>query len=274
MCCCTTPRTAVQGPACRDLIEVEAESVAYLVAAHHGLDTADYTFAYIAGWAGRDNEAITSTARRVLDTARTLIAATDPATTRDPTVAAELAATAQAQSDRRAGDRDGRGRDPPPAGRRPRPGQRPAAGAPARRADLVPGPSRAGRVHRGGHRPRVHPRRSPRVRGRVRPGIVDRAGRPPAHPRAHRHRPAGRRGRGHRPPRSADRPVPGPDHLPDPRPDSVSSGSPPGTPPGTPTPPSTSTPRPAPCTTSPGCCSAPSTCPPAATTRRPSPPSC
>ena len=72
--------------------------MAYLVAAHHGLDTADYTFAYIAGWAGRDNEAITSTARRVLDTARTLIAATDPATSPDPAVAAELAATAQAQT--------------------------------------------------------------------------------------------------------------------------------------------------------------------------------
>ena len=92
------PADRGQGPVCRDLIEVEAESVAYLVAAHHGLDTADYTFAYIAGWAGRDNEAITSTARRVLDTARTLIAATDPATSPDPTVAAELAATAQAQT--------------------------------------------------------------------------------------------------------------------------------------------------------------------------------
>ena len=92
------PADRSEGPACRDLIEVEAESVAYLVAAHHGLDTADYTFAYIAGWAGRDNEAITSTARRVLDTARTLIAATDPATSPDPTVAAELAATAQAQT--------------------------------------------------------------------------------------------------------------------------------------------------------------------------------
>ena len=43
------PADRGRGPACRDLIEVEAESVAYLVAAHHGLDTADYTFAYIAG---------------------------------------------------------------------------------------------------------------------------------------------------------------------------------------------------------------------------------
>ena len=92
------PRDRSEGPVCRDLIEVEAESVAYLVAAHHGLDTADYTFAYIAGWAGRDNEAITSTARRVLDTARILIAATDPAASPDPTVAADLVATAQAQT--------------------------------------------------------------------------------------------------------------------------------------------------------------------------------
>jgi DNA primase catalytic core len=62
---------------CRGLVEVEAESVAYLVAAHHGLDTAGYTFAYIAGWAGRDDTAVQDTATRVLHVARTLIDATD-----------------------------------------------------------------------------------------------------------------------------------------------------------------------------------------------------
>jgi antirestriction protein ArdC len=38
---------------CRGQREVEAESVAYLVAAHYGLDTASYSFAYVTGWAQR-----------------------------------------------------------------------------------------------------------------------------------------------------------------------------------------------------------------------------
>jgi DNA primase len=80
------------GPDCRGLIEVEAESVAYLVAAHHGMDTAGYSFAYVAQWAGRDDEAIAATAARVLSTARALIGATDPADGAVPSGrAAELA---------------------------------------------------------------------------------------------------------------------------------------------------------------------------------------
>lgn len=43
---------ANQGVAqCRGRVEVEAESVAYLVTAAHGLDAAQYTFTYVAGWA-------------------------------------------------------------------------------------------------------------------------------------------------------------------------------------------------------------------------------
>lgn len=30
--------------------EVEAESVAYTICQHYGIDTSDYSFAYIAGW--------------------------------------------------------------------------------------------------------------------------------------------------------------------------------------------------------------------------------
>jgi hypothetical protein len=44
----TTPGTTAQ---CRGVREVVAESVAYLVAAAHGLPTDDYTFAYVTGWA-------------------------------------------------------------------------------------------------------------------------------------------------------------------------------------------------------------------------------
>lgn len=38
-------------PPCRGVVEVEAESFAYVVAAHHGLDTAPTSFEYLAGWA-------------------------------------------------------------------------------------------------------------------------------------------------------------------------------------------------------------------------------
>jgi hypothetical protein len=36
---------------CRGTEEVEAESVAFLVAAEYGLDTSEYTFPYVTGWA-------------------------------------------------------------------------------------------------------------------------------------------------------------------------------------------------------------------------------
>ena len=59
---------------CRAIKEVEAESVAYLVAAHAGLDTADYTFGYVAGWAnGRSDSEMATAASRVMTTARNVI---------------------------------------------------------------------------------------------------------------------------------------------------------------------------------------------------------
>lgn len=42
----------------RDLAECEAESVAYVVCGGLRLDTSDYSFGYIAGWAGGGDEAI------------------------------------------------------------------------------------------------------------------------------------------------------------------------------------------------------------------------
>lgn len=38
--------------------EVEAESVAYVVCSHFGLDTSDYSFGYVAAWAGRQDSGI------------------------------------------------------------------------------------------------------------------------------------------------------------------------------------------------------------------------
>ena len=62
---------------CRGRVEVEAESVAYVVCAAAGLDTSAYSVAYVAGWAERSDdpertllstgERIVSHSRRILD---------------------------------------------------------------------------------------------------------------------------------------------------------------------------------------------------------------
>ena len=62
---------------CRGRQEVEAESVAVLVASAHGMDTAQYSFPYVAGWAqqqGTDIEAtLRETAGRALSTAHRIL---------------------------------------------------------------------------------------------------------------------------------------------------------------------------------------------------------
>jgi len=65
------PTTAL----CRGDAEVEAESVAYLVAAAQGMSTDDYSFPYIAGWIGRRDpaEVLEATGRRVLAAAHTIL---------------------------------------------------------------------------------------------------------------------------------------------------------------------------------------------------------
>jgi hypothetical protein len=56
----------------RGLLEVEAESVAFIVAGLAGFDTSAYSIGYIAGWAGDDVQLIRDTAARVLKTAHTI----------------------------------------------------------------------------------------------------------------------------------------------------------------------------------------------------------
>src|SRR5665811_1675589 len=60
---------------CRGDAEVEAESVAYLVASVHGIDADDYTFPYVAGWIGRNNPStvLEATGKRVLATAHDIL---------------------------------------------------------------------------------------------------------------------------------------------------------------------------------------------------------
>ena len=65
----TTP--GLTGP----IREVEAESVAYLIANTIGLDSSAYTLPYVAGWASGDHDLVAHTAQRVLTTTATMITA-------------------------------------------------------------------------------------------------------------------------------------------------------------------------------------------------------
>src|SRR5699024_7163301 len=51
----------------RGTYEVEAESVAYMVSAKHGLDTSGYTFRYVAGWSNQDPDAVMPAADRIMN---------------------------------------------------------------------------------------------------------------------------------------------------------------------------------------------------------------
>jgi hypothetical protein len=62
----------------REQAEVEAESVAYVIGAAHGLDTSSYTIPYVTGWAGADVDLVRLSAERVLSTARQVLAAAPP----------------------------------------------------------------------------------------------------------------------------------------------------------------------------------------------------
>ncbi len=64
---------------CRGLVEVEAESVAYVVATASGLPTDAYTLPYVARWANGNVNAIKATAERVISTAHAVLSAIDPA---------------------------------------------------------------------------------------------------------------------------------------------------------------------------------------------------
>ena len=64
----------------RGRAEVEAESVAYVLAGLLGLDTSEYSIGYIAKWANGDTTAVAETAHTVLATVHTLAAALETQT--------------------------------------------------------------------------------------------------------------------------------------------------------------------------------------------------
>ncbi len=129
---------------CRGSVEVEAESVAYLVAGDAGLDAAAYSFPYVAHWAGgvdgrRPEQVVAATADRVLHAARIIVDSWQPAAAAG-TAAAALTAGRRAGRGRpfprsRAGRRSTAARrgPPSPATRPPRPRRSAATGAGAAR---------------------------------------------------------------------------------------------------------------------------------------------
>lgn len=62
----------------RNVCEIEAESVAYLVCGSHGLASDDYSFGYVATWAAGDPDAVRATAQRVTACAARILDALDP----------------------------------------------------------------------------------------------------------------------------------------------------------------------------------------------------
>ncbi len=85
--------------ACRGVAEVEAESVAFMVTAAHGLDASQYTFNYVAGWAHQAatpdgpsvEDIVKATGQRVIGATDRILQATQPAPTLVDEALADLA---------------------------------------------------------------------------------------------------------------------------------------------------------------------------------------
>lgn len=73
--------------------EVQAESVAFIVASHFGLDTSEYSFPYIAGWSdGKPLDQLNRVLAEIHDTSKTVIdAVTQALTTQEQTENEEAA---------------------------------------------------------------------------------------------------------------------------------------------------------------------------------------
>lgn len=57
----------------RETKETEAESVAFVVCNHFGINTSEYSFEYLASWGSKDNKELKSSIKRISETARIMI---------------------------------------------------------------------------------------------------------------------------------------------------------------------------------------------------------
>ncbi len=61
-------------PKTKNTKEVEAESIAYVVCQHFGIDTSDYSFGYIAGWSsGKETKELKASMDTIRNTASKMI---------------------------------------------------------------------------------------------------------------------------------------------------------------------------------------------------------
>lgn len=65
-------------PNCRGVVEVEAESVAYMVCAGLQVDSAPYSLPYVACWSGGDLDKVAATAERVIRCSRQVLTSLEP----------------------------------------------------------------------------------------------------------------------------------------------------------------------------------------------------
>ena len=78
---------------CRGQAEIEAESIAYLVTAHAGVDGDDYSVPYLASWAGGDGSPLRETASTAIRIARTIFGTSSDSAGRGDRLALGSAAT-------------------------------------------------------------------------------------------------------------------------------------------------------------------------------------
>jgi len=77
----TPSSTQIVQELCREQAELEAESIAYIVCAGLGIDTSEYSFGYLAVWAGGGEQArhgIAESAQRIQTAAHRVLDALTP----------------------------------------------------------------------------------------------------------------------------------------------------------------------------------------------------
>lgn len=94
-----------KGDVDRRVAELVAEGSAFVVMDHFGLDTASYSFPYVANWLGEDKDAVTTNLRQIKHVSGTLINAIENTTVPIPDPAPDAHLEAD-YDDRQSGDSD------------------------------------------------------------------------------------------------------------------------------------------------------------------------
>jgi len=80
------------------IMTFEAESIAYTICQHYGLDSSDYSFSYVAGWSsGRDTKELKNSLERIRSAADEMITAIDKSLERQAVRSQTLASRDEAR---------------------------------------------------------------------------------------------------------------------------------------------------------------------------------